>query len=278
MSKLWRFDVITSGTLSDCERLLELPYSSNFNVGQPVASCFIEGSIEEANSAAALARGLGFEVHPPERVPAENWVAKCSAMWQPVKAGDLNIIPVIDESTHSRNGSPGELYIVPGSGFGTGHHPSTFAALCLMQDRRILNTRPATVLDVGAGSAILSIAAVKLYGSEAFAYDVDQHALDNAESCIALNPETRPNIHLYCSALPDDAPRAQLILANIYGEILIESAPLFKSRLMPSGHVILAGVTSEISQAVQDTFTSLGFRLLEHKISAEWNAFLFELS
>jgi ribosomal protein L11 methyltransferase len=280
MTKLWRFEIITSGKLSDCERLLELPYSTNFNVGDPIATCFVEGTKEDAEIAVAAARQMGYDTREITEVPNENWVAKCSAMWAPVNAKGLNIIPVIDQDLHASStaisSSKNDLFIVPGSGFGTGHHPSTFAALCLMQDSRVLAAKPHIALDVGAGSAILSIAAVKLYGCHAYAYDVDQHALDNAESCIALNPGTRSGIDLVCSTLPADAPTGDIILANIYGEVLIELAELFKSKLLPGGHLILAGITTEIALAVQQRFEELEFEKLEHLTNAEWNAFLFK--
>lgn len=280
MTTLWRFDITTGGKLADCERLLELPYSTNFNVGEATATCFVEGSREDAVIASKMVNRIGYQTGELVEVPDENWVAKCSAMWEAVKAKDLNILPVIDTQAHAMSpkntlDAKENIFIVPGSGFGTGHHPSTYAALCLMQDPRVLKSNPKLVLDVGAGSGILSIAAAKLYDAGVLAYDVDQHALDNAESCIELNPASREKIELICSALPADAPIGDLILANIYGEILIETAPLFKSKLKPGGHIILAGITSEIVDVVQQKFEQLGFRMLEHLITLEWNAFLF---
>ncbi len=275
MSNLWRFSIVTAGTLADCERLLELSLAINFNVGDPVASCFVEGDLAAANQAKEQIEAMGFSTSAPEEVPQENWVSKCAKMWEPVAAKDLTIIPVISAEDFSPTPSPKAIFISPGSGFGTGHHPSTYAALCLMQDSRVLKLTPKSVLDVGCGSGILSIAAAKLFGAQVSAYDLDQSAIDNASSCIELNPETTSQIRLFCDELSDSAPSAELILANIYGEILIALEPQFSRHLIREGFLILAGVTAEIAPEVERTFIARGYELLEHRTTDEWNAFLF---
>ena len=274
MDNMWRFDITTDGSLTACEKLINLPLSINFDIGKEIATCVHEGTREDAELARELVHTAGFVTSDPFPVLEENWVAKCSAMWQPVQAEQIKVTPILDSDHQNLKESDDEIFIVPGSGFGTGHHPSTHAALCLMQDSRI--SRPQVVLDVGAGSAILSIAAVKLFGATAYAYDVDQNALDNAVSCIALNPNTKKRINLFCSVLPPNARQCDLLLSNIYGEVLIESAPLFIDRTLTGGHIILAGVTSEIAQQVQNTYTSQNCVLLKHLTHEQWNAYLFK--
>jgi ribosomal protein L11 methyltransferase len=125
----------------------------------------------------------------------------------------------------------------PGLAFGTGTHPTT--ALCLeWLDSAPLHGK--SIVDYGCGSGVLAIAALKLGAAAALAIDIDPQALIATHENAARNQVTER----LTVALPDAAPggRAEILLANILAEPLIELAPAFAERIVPGGSIVLSGI------------------------------------
>jgi ribosomal protein L11 methyltransferase len=125
----------------------------------------------------------------------------------------------------------------PGLAFGTGTHPTT--ALCLeWLDSAPLHGK--SIVDYGCGSGVLAIAALKLGATSALAIDIDPQALlatrENASRNHVMGRLT--------VALPEAAPRgrAEIVLANILAEPLVELAPSFAERVAPGGSIVLSGI------------------------------------
>jgi ribosomal protein L11 methyltransferase len=146
------------------------------------------------------------------------------------------------------------LLLDPGLAFGTGTHPTT--ALCL----EWLDAHPPVdqvVIDYGCGSGILGIAALKLGAREVWAVDNDPQALvatlDNAQRN-AVAAQVKP-------VMPGDLPamHADLLLANILANPLIELAPRFADFVRPGAALVLSGILAEqadsVSAAYGDRFT-----------------------
>ena len=133
------------------------------------------------------------------------------------------------------------IVIDPGMAFGTGEHQTTRRVLELMQ----AVVRPGdTVVDLGAGSAVLSIAAVKLGAARAIAIELDGDAIENAEENVARNGVSEcvavieGDAH---SLLPLVAP-ARVVLANIISSVLVGLLPAIRAALTPDGQAILSGI------------------------------------
>jgi ribosomal protein L11 methyltransferase len=125
----------------------------------------------------------------------------------------------------------------PGLAFGTGTHQTT--ALCLeWLDAASLQGR--FVVDYGCGSGVLAIAALKLGAAGALAVDIDPQALLAARD----NAERNAVAERLVVAAPDEAHRrpADILLANILAEPLLELAPAFAERVAPGGCVVLSGI------------------------------------
>jgi ribosomal protein L11 methyltransferase len=125
----------------------------------------------------------------------------------------------------------------PGLAFGTGTHPTT--ALCLeWLDGAQL--RGKSVVDYGCGSGVLAIAALKLGAASTLAIDIDPQALIATRENAARNQVTE---HLTV-ALPETASggQADILLANILAEPLMERAPAFAERIVPGGTIVLSGI------------------------------------
>jgi ribosomal protein L11 methyltransferase len=135
------------------------------------------------------------------------------------------------------------IVIEPGMAFGTGEHATTRGVIRLLQ--RVI--RPGDrVADVGAGSAVLAIAAAKLGASRVVAIELDHDAIGNAEENIERNGVADRVTVIEGDAaalLPLVAP-VDVITANIISSVLLQLLPVMERALAPSGHAILSGILS----------------------------------
>jgi len=171
---------------------------------------------------------------------------------------------------------PGERIIVnidPSMAFGTGTHPTT--QLCLEMVEEFC--QPGTdVIDIGCGSGILSIAALKLGAKHAVAVDIDPLSVkatrENAERNFTLKGleigEGSVNEVLTCSYTIHSAP---LVLANILAPVLIRLFSDGMHRLVsPGGVLILSGILAEQEQAVISAANEVGLKLKDRKQMGDW--------
>jgi ribosomal protein L11 methyltransferase len=155
--------------------------------------------------------------------------------------------PPVEESTDAAC----LIELDPGLAFGTGTHPTT--ALCLeWLDAAPLHGK--FVVDYGCGSGVLAIAALKLGATAALAVDIDPQALLATRDNAARNQVAG---HLTV-AVPDEAPQAHadILLANILAEPLMELAPAFAERVAPGGSVVLSGILRSQAAAVASRYAA----------------------
>ena len=136
------------------------------------------------------------------------------------------------------------IVIDPGMAFGTGDHPTTRGMIRLMQPL----VRPGDlVADLGAGSAVLSIAAAKLGASRVVAIELEHDSIDNAERNVRANGVERIVTVIEGDAgllLPLVAP-VRVILANIISSVLLALLPTIRASLAPGANVVLSGMLRE---------------------------------
>ncbi len=161
------------------------------------------------------------------------------------------------------------IVIDPGMAFGTGEHPTTRGVVRLMQ--RVV--RPGTlVADLGAGSAILSIAAVKLGASRAVAIEMDPDAIGNAEENVARNGVQGRVQVIEGDAgliLPLLAP-VDLVLANIISSVLVALLPAIAAALPMGGPAILSGILVEERAAMLDVLAAGGWAVEVEDVEEVW--------
>ena len=236
-------------------------------------SCFIDPNPELADSLSALARHHGFTVAAAEELLNENWTQRCGDVWQPLMAGKLKVIPVesvADETPCSEL----DLKIIPGLGFGTGHHPTTKMILETLSDLSQSIT-PRSIFDLGTGSGILAIAAAKLWNVAVLANDIDEHAISNARENAELNRVDQ--LTTFNTVLtPEVHGSFDLIIANVYGEVLIRLAPEVTRLAAPQATLILSGITELVRDGVVSAYTSptplCTWILVDEKCEGEWVA------
>jgi ribosomal protein L11 methyltransferase len=150
------------------------------------------------------------------------------------------------------------VVIDPGRAFGTGAHATTRLSLDLLQD-----LEPASLLDVGCGSGVLSIAASKLGFAPIVAIDNEQDAVDIALANARANGT---EIVAYAAdALTDDLPRADVVVANVALDVIEALLPLLDARL---------AITSGYLE--RDEPNAPGWRRIERRDREGWAADLFE--
>lgn len=152
------------------------------------------------------------------------------------------------------------IVIEPGMAFGTGEHPTTRGVIRLLQDV----IRPGDVVaDLGAGSAVLAIAAAKLGASRVVAIEYDGEAIANAEENVVLNGVADRVVVVEGDAgvlLPLAAP-VRVVLANIISSVLVELLPVIAGALAPDGTAILSGILLEERSQMLDVLAADGWRV-----------------
>ena len=152
----------------------------------------------------------------------------------------------------------------PGLAFGTGTHPTT--AMCLQWlDAHV--APGATLIDYGCGSGILAIAALKLGASRAHAFDIDPQALiatrDNAGQNQVANRLT------ICGDAAQLPSRANIVIANILAQPLIDLAPQLAARVVDGGQLILSGLLANQVEEVRNAYAPF-IDLVPANFSGDW--------
>lgn len=165
--------------------------------------------------------------------------------------------------------------IDPGMAFGTGYHPTTHA--CLEALEQMLKPG-ASVLDLGTGSGILAIAAVRLGASNVVAMDIDPQAVRAARQNLRRT-RTLQKAALVQGTLPH--PRAgsgqfDFAVANISARAICDRAPFIVSALGAKGTLIASGMMQNQAQDVLDTMVGLGYSTAQEWIRDEWVTLAFQ--
>ncbi|MFW5951801.1 MAG: 50S ribosomal protein L11 methyltransferase [Gemmatimonadota bacterium] len=164
------------------------------------------------------------------------------------------------------------VVIDPATAFGTGEHATTRGALRLLEAEIHGGER---VLDVGTGTGILSIAAVRLGADRALAAELDEDALDTARENLERNGVAGA-VELVHAQVDDDyvdrarGPGFDLILANVLSGVLVPLIPAFARALRPGGRVILGGILDTEAAGVVRAAAAAGFRPVRTDEEEEW--------
>ena len=167
------------------------------------------------------------------------------------------------------------IEIDPGVSFGTGKHETT--QLCIRQLRKYMKDS-AKVLDVGCGSGILSIVALKLGAGEVVGTDIDKDCIMSANENLKVNHLENAKTEFYVGNLIDDTQLQQtvgnecydIVVANILADVIIPMAPVIPARLKKGGIFITSGIIDFKEQEVKEALEKAGFEILETNYQGEW--------
>ncbi|MDD4316592.1 MAG: 50S ribosomal protein L11 methyltransferase [Clostridia bacterium] len=197
----------------------------------------------------------------------ESWYENWKKYYSPIIAADFVVVPKWLKYEGSESKTP--VFIDPGMAFGTGEHESTKLCLTLMSDTDFLGK---AVVDVGTGSGILGIAAIKKGAASCYMCDIDSVAVKAAKENAVLNGVENVAEIEAADLLTKKSVRADIILANLTADILIRLSGGLRERLNEGGTVICSGIIRGRREEVINAFVKQGFFVKRQLSMGEWDA------
>lgn len=207
------------------------------------------------------------------QIPSQDWNEAWARSVQPLRIGRMVIRPSWERV--SLGPSDIEIVLDPKQAFGTGHHATTrMLLLWLQQDIR----GGEIVLDVGTGSAILAMAAVKLGARSARGLEIDPVAVDCAREYVELN-QLGDRIEILTGTLADltegNWPIPDLVLANLDRQTVLNLADDLAALATRGARVLVSGILVEQEEEVVDHFSNLGLVCAKRGEEEGWVAMTF---
>lgn len=226
-----------------------------------------------------LAAAFGANSFAVSEVPEADWVAHVQRELHPVEAGRFFVY-----GSHDRDRVPEgrvALEIEAAMAFGTGHHNTTLGCLLAFDRLFAEGFRPGNIADIGAGTAVLAMAAAKvLPEARVLASDIDPVAVEVARANLAVNGLTSRIACVEAAGFDHVTIRKaapfDLVFANILKGPLIELAPEMARHTAPGGLVILSGLLMVQAEAVIARYVASQFRLRSRDDLGEWSALVLE--
>ena len=247
---------------------------------------FNEWSVKDQESLVKSFRLLAktFDLSLPSckwiQVKDEDWSLSWKKNWKPDPVGkSILILPAwldVPEKFLERK----IIRLDPGSAFGTGSHPST--RLCL----EALDNEPPvgqTIADLGCGSGILSLTALKLGAKSTFSVDTDSLSISATKINSALNEVSENLLNVFLGSIEEieaNMPKEKidLVLCNILAPVIKLLGPSFEKIIGHKGKVILSGLLVQQIKELQEFFLQLGWQVLEIKTKDQWALMVLTLN
>lgn len=235
------------------------------------ATSFLVETVEEIKL--AIENLINFDINIGENilttceVNEDDWATAWKQYYHPVKISErFTIVPTWEEYTPV---STDELIIEldPGMAFGTGTHPTT--VMCLQALEKVVR-KGDSVIDVGTGSGVLSIAAAMLGAKKVHALDLDEVAVRSARENIELN-KVQQIVEVYQGNLLDTVnDQADVVVANILAEVIMTFTDDAFSIVKPGGMFVTSGIIGAKKDAVKQSLENSGFLIEEVLMMEDW--------
>ncbi len=200
----------------------------------------------------------------------DGWSTRWREFFKPVILDTLQVVtPWMEIPRKDRT----PIVIDPGQAFGTGGHETTTLILQMLEHRAATKRLPASVLDVGTGSGVLAIAAIKLGAKKVTAVDIDP------ESVLATRENARVNgvegsISVHGGSAEVVSGQWPLVLANLELGVFLEHAPAIAKKVAPGGEVLLSGLLPDQIDACLALWP--GFQMTEKHEQSGWISLALE--
>jgi len=236
-----------------------------------IGGYFIEPPDEAA--LALLAKAFEARDFVISELPETDWVAHVRRELAPVPAGRFFLYGSHDADKVPAGVIP--LAIDAAMAFGTGHHGTTKGCLLALDRLADQGVRPGNVADIGCGTAVLAMAAVKLWpGLPAIASDIDEVAIETSLANLTFNDLAGQIDCITCAGFEDPALAKaapfDLIFANILKGPLIDLAPDMAKHSAPGCFVILSGILNTQADEVAAAYQAQGFEQIVCDVLGDW--------
>ena len=204
-------------------------------------------------------------------VDGDDWIDVWKKHFRPIHLGRIVVVPEWIEYSPA----PNEEVVLLDSNmaFGTGEHETTSMCVELMQEY----ITPASVcIDVGCGSGILGISAIKLGAAKAYLTDIDPIAVESATHNAELNGVGDKTVVALSNLLDDTQVQGDIMMANITGEVLKMLAPSIPKNLKKDGVLILSGIIESRLEMVKAAYEAVGMQVVFEKRKGEWFALVLK--
>ena len=206
-------------------------------------------------------------------VDGDDWIDVWKKHFRPIHLGNIVVVPEWIEYAPA----PHESVVLLDSNmaFGTGEHETTSMCVELMQD---YITPESTCIDVGCGSGILGISAIKLGAKKAYLTDIDPIAVESSLHNAKLNGVDSQTVVAHSNLLEDTEVQGDIMMANITGEVLKMLAPSIPKNLKKDGVLILSGIIESRLEMVKAAYEAVGMQVVFEKRKGEWFALVLKHS
>ena len=204
-----------------------------------------------------------------KKIINQDWSQKWKEQWKPTKASEhVMICPSWENCPKQKD----EIVITldPGSAFGTGTHATT--QLCIQAIEKYVQ-KDDEVADIGTGSGILAITAIKFGASHAVAIDNDPLVIDVAKDNAEINCVYN-KIDFSHATADMLTEQYDFVCANILHNILAEIMGDLKNIMKPSSHMVLSGILNEKKQIVIEAIKKHNLQIVETLIQDQWIAII----
>ena len=243
-------------------------------VAEDIAAQTVSAILKDVQDAKERSKGIlpfGTLEDTKRLVDGDDWIDVWKKHFRPIHLGDVVVVPEWIEYAPA----PHERVVLLDSNmaFGTGEHETTSMCVELMQE---YITPDSVCIDVGCGSGILGISAVKLGAKKAYLTDIDPIAVESALHNSELNGVAAQTVVAHANLLDDTDVQGNIMMANITGEVLKMLAPFIPKNLKTDGVLILSGIIESRLTMVKEAYESVGMKVVLEKRKGEWFALVLK--
>ena len=198
-------------------------------------------------------------------VDGDDWIDVWKKHFRPIHLGKIVVVPEWIDYTPAADEHV--VLLDSNMAFGTGEHETT--SMCVEWVQQFITPR-SVCIDVGCGSGILGISAIKLGAEKAYLTDIDPIAVESALHNCKLNGVAENAVVAHSNLLDDADIQGDIMMANITGEVLKMLAPSIPKNLKTDGVLILSGIIESRLDMVKTAYEQVGMRVIHERKKGEW--------
>ena len=237
-------------------------------IAEDIATETISSILADIQNAKTLSNGeifFGTLEDTKRKVDGDDWIDVWKKHFRPIHLGKIVVVP--EWIAYEPKEEEKIVLLDSNMAFGTGEHETT--SMCVEWLQNFLSPE-SVCIDVGCGSGILGISALKLGAKKAYLTDIDPIAVESALHNCKLNGVAENAVVAHSDLLGDTTLVADIMLANITAEVLKLLAPSIPKNLKEDGVLILSGIIESRLDVVKEAYEGVGMRVIAEKRKGEW--------